>query len=202
MARHVETLAAQATPPVAALPDRACAEAEATRFWSKVTKAAPSACWPWTGELNNHGYGRFRTWRGGRRRHLAHRIAYRLTVGPIEDGHVLLHSCDNPPCCNPAHLTAGTQRDNISDAHAKGRASQPPHGRGESASHVRLSEADVLDIRRRYAAGGITQEALGAEYGMPQASISCIIRGRSWSHLPLSGTSPDERAAMTGGDVR
>lgn len=171
--------------------------AEIERFWARVQRGDPEDCWPWQGEKNNQGYGRFAKWRSGQRqRPLAHRVAYQLVAGDCGDM-CLLHSCDNPPCCNPGHLRPGTQLDNIQDALAKGRNSPPPHGLGESASHVRLTEADVHAMRRRYAAGGITQAQLGAEVGMHQSAISAIIRGASWSHLPLTGgTTPDDRRAM------
>jgi hypothetical protein len=51
----------------------------------------------------------------------SHRAAWKLTHGPIPDGLQVLHRCDNPPCCNPAHLFLGTQQDNIADMHKKGR---------------------------------------------------------------------------------
>lgn len=93
---------------------------EIKRFWSKVERA--EGCWHWTGELNSQGYGRFATWSGERRsRHLAHRLAYELAVGPLGD-RVARHRCDNPPCCNPSHIEPGTRSDNMRDAVERGRA--------------------------------------------------------------------------------
>lgn len=94
---------------------------ESERFWSKVDRGADSACWEWQGRRTRLGYGEFSTWRdGGRQRHYAHR--YALTdVGTDVSGKVVMHSCDNPPCVNPSHLTPGTQADNIHDAMSKGR---------------------------------------------------------------------------------
>jgi len=91
---------------------------EIERFWSKVQRG--DGCWLWTGEINNQGYGRFCTWRGGRKRFFAHRLAYELTRGPLE-GLMARHRCDNPPCCNPDHLDPGTQQDNMRDARKRGR---------------------------------------------------------------------------------
>lgn len=92
------------------------------RFEAKVRDGEPDACWNWTGETQNKGYGVFRTYANGRaKKHLAHRWALRASGVDLRDDQVVLHSCDNPPCVNPAHLRAGTQRDNVLDAKAKGR---------------------------------------------------------------------------------
>lgn len=85
---------------------------------SRVTKVG-NGCWVWNGSKTLKGYGR--TNFQGRKSH-AHRVSYKIFHGPIPEGLVIMHSCDNPPCCNPAHLSAGTHRDNVHDAIAKGRA--------------------------------------------------------------------------------
>ena len=87
-------------------------------FWAKVDRRTPDECWPWTGKVNENGYGG--TSFGGRHV-LAHRLAYTLAVGPIPEGLGLMHSCDNPPCCNPAHLKPGTCMENVRDCIQKGR---------------------------------------------------------------------------------
>ena len=93
---------------------------DSERFWMKVSVGQPDECWPWLSVITSMGYGEFRTWRGGRTRFLAHRYAL-MDLGADIDGLVVMHSCDNPPCCNPAHLTPGTQAENIADAISKGR---------------------------------------------------------------------------------
>lgn len=93
------------------------------RFWQRVDKTAgEDACWPWTARRDRRGYGRISV--PGRRHFLAHRYAFESAVGPITDGLNVLHSCDNPPCCNPAHLHLGTQADNLAEMRARGRAAR------------------------------------------------------------------------------
>jgi len=95
------------------------------RFWEKVdVSSGVGSCWPWTGARDPNGYGRFAI--GKDRSDKASRIAFRLVHGSIPGGLYVLHDCDNPPCCNPAHLYAGTQRQNVHDAMRRGRHKPPP----------------------------------------------------------------------------
>lgn len=94
----------------------------ADRFWPRVdTSGGPDACWEWTRGRDPHGYGRFATPNSD----LAHRASWELHNGPIPAGLNVLHHCDNPPCVNPRHLFLGTQKDNVDDMVAKGRARKP-----------------------------------------------------------------------------
>lgn len=96
---------------------------QVARFWSKVDRSG-DGCWLWTAGRYKHGYGMFHAgrFRDGRQdvRH-AHRLAYELTHGDVPDGLVVKHACDNPPCCNPAHLSVGTQADNLREMRERGR---------------------------------------------------------------------------------
>jgi hypothetical protein len=90
------------------------------RFWEKVDIGDPDECWPWTATKNHLGYGLFRLPRFGRMV-VAHRFAWGVSHGEIPIGRVIMHSCDNPACCNTNHLRLGTQSENMFDAVRKGR---------------------------------------------------------------------------------
>lgn len=85
---------------------------------AKTPAGAPDDCWEWGGSPDHDGYGVV-SWGGTQ--YKAHRVAYELHVGPIPEGLVVRHNCDNPPCVNPAHLLLGTQADNVRDMHERGR---------------------------------------------------------------------------------
>lgn len=102
------------------------------RFWDKVDRSGgAAACWLWTGSQKPTGYGQV-SLKG--RVYLAHRVAWTLTHGAIPDGLGVLHHCDNPPCCNPAHLFLGSQGDNSADMVAKDRRRGRPTRYGVRAT--------------------------------------------------------------------
>lgn len=96
----------------------------ADRLATKVDRpAGPEACWPFLGLAATRSGHRQMWWQG--RMRLAHRLAYAAEHGPIPVGLAVCHRCDNPPCCNPAHLFLGTVADNNADRDAKGRGRMP-----------------------------------------------------------------------------
>ena len=135
------------------------------RFWSKVEIRAHDECWPWMGGTQGGGYGQFSM---GAEQTTAHRVAYILCIGPVPLRHVVMHTCDNPPCCNPAHLEHGRNADNCMDAVDKGR----------SVHMGALSARQVRDIRAR-SKFGMNQSALAREYRVAQSTISRITTGNT-----------------------
>lgn len=91
------------------------------RFWKHVERRGATDCWEWTGNKDGRGYGSL-SGGSGSSPVKAHRLSYELANGPIPTGLVVRHSCDNPICVNPAHLEAGTQKENIHDMVVRGRA--------------------------------------------------------------------------------
>ena len=137
----------------------------------------PSGCWEWRGAKNRNGYGNMIA--AGRHR-LTHRLSYELFCGPVPDGMYVCHHCDNPACCNPAHLFSGTPRDNHADMRRKGRAKNP---RGSEAAVAKITEADVVEIRAQFASGA-PRAGIAARYGLDETTVTHIARGRIWKHVP------------------
>jgi hypothetical protein len=169
-------------------------EKDAVRFWQKADKSAgPDACWPWTAyKKPPEGYGVFNVFRKMFR---AHRVAWTLANGPIPRGLQVCHHCDNPPCCNPAHLFLGTHLDNARDKASKGRCNSPKgekngmrlhperRPRGETHGSAKLTAAQVLEIRALYAAGGTSLSKLARQFGLGISPIFDIIKLKNWAHV-------------------
>lgn len=172
-------------------------EADVARFMSKVEKM-PDGCWIWRDTLGARGYGVFHLQRKSWR---AHRVSYLMYHGSPGLLYVC-HKCDVPSCVNPDHLFLGTQKDNLQDCAAKKRTGYHTHpeiikygdehwsrrkpecmARGEKQGASKLTEAEVLEIRRLYAAGGIYQRALAVRFGVSQPAIKCITKRQTWAHI-------------------
>jgi hypothetical protein len=153
------------------------------RFWSKVDQGGgPDACWPWTAKRRARGgYGQFRL---DGKIEGAHRIAFSLKNGPLPAGAQVLHRCDNPPCCNPAHLFLGTNLDNVEDKVAKGRQAGGYKTAilGERHGMAKLTADDVREIRRMVAAGAM-QKVVAEHFLIAGSAVSKIVARTSWRHV-------------------
>ncbi len=120
------------------------------RFWANVNKRDAAECWPWVGGRISGGYGSVNF--------DGHRAALALSGALLPPGSVVRHLCDNPPCCNPAHLAVGTQSDNIRDMYAKGRANVPSgllhHLGGKTHCAAGHAFDDANTIHRKAPMGG------------------------------------------------
>jgi hypothetical protein len=136
-----------------------------------------TGCIEWVG-LNGDctGYGNIKI-PGGYM--LTHRLAYELKHGPIPEGLDVCHHCDNPACCNTEHHFLGTDADNAADKAAKGRCNPP---KGETHYRAKLTEADVVEIRRRLVAGE-TPGKIAPSFGVSLPTVKDIKARRSWAHL-------------------
>lgn len=138
-----------------------------------------NGCWIWMLSKDRQGYGRI-----GRRAPgissakvvSAHRESYEAFVGLIPDGICVLHRCDVPPCCNPAHLFLGTQEDNMMDRDRKGRQAS-----GIRVGSVKLTEDQVMEIRCALLAGW-SQTKIAKDFEINQSGVSRINTGRNWRH--------------------
>lgn len=169
-------------------------EKDIARFWSKVDKSpghGPDGnCWEWTASRYKGGYGYLGV---GGKLYLAHRISYAISKEPPSPSLCVLHTCDNPACVNPDHLFQGTHTDNMHDMKRKGRGRCGPSGdshhsrtrpecmpRGEQHWRAKLTVENVVEIRKRYAAGGCSCQKLAEEHGVSRGNIGCIIRRETW----------------------
>jgi hypothetical protein len=146
-------------------------------FWVKVQKA--DGCWPYMGYLNRRGYGKHHVSNRGSIQ--SHRLAWELTNGPIPPGLMVCHHCDNPPCCNPAHLFLGTAADNVGDMVRKGRA-RGGNQRGEQVGNHRLTDEQVRQLRA-LRANGYSFSSIAILLHVAATTVVRAARGTRWAHV-------------------
>lgn len=156
-------------------------EEQLKNYWAKVDVKGEDECWNWTAcRDGGGGYGQFKT---GARSSKAHRVSAYITglipsIKSISPNDQVLHTCDNPACQNPEHFFIGTQKNNMQDKASKGR-----QAKGVENGGARLTEQDVLEVRRFYAQGGVSYRDLAKVYGVGIAQISNIVNRKRWAHI-------------------
>jgi hypothetical protein len=165
---------------------------DVARFWSKIDQAGgPSACWPWRGFRGREGYGQFQSRHNGReRKFIAHRVALALRRGSVKES--VLHRCDNPPCCNPAHLWEGSQLENRRDCARKGRAAAgdrngarlhpETRSRGEKNNMAKVTKEIVRQMRIEHERG-VSGVEISRRFGLATSSVNAIVRRLTWKHV-------------------
>jgi hypothetical protein len=173
----------------------------AERFAKYVDK---SECWLWKGGVLENGYGIFHWVEGGKgKSRSAHRCAYELAYGPIAEGMMVLHTCDNRTCVRPDHLYLGTHEQNMRDMKERNRAATGEHN-GKQLYPERIARGDahwthqhpewlargehgnskytadtVAEMRKRREAGALLRE-IAAEFGIPIATVHQICSRSTW----------------------
>lgn len=137
------------------------------RLSAEVKKLTVQECWEWQGHRDKDGYGRLRF---RYKEYGAHRAAYELEFGAIPNGLIVLHTCDNPCCCNPNHLVLGTYHANAVDRDNKGRGSGPY---GERNGNAKLTNEQVKMI----IADSRKHEDIAVDFGIKRHTVSRIKSG-------------------------
>ena len=137
-------------------------------FWEKVDIKGENECWPWKKFINSDGYGQVRL--GNMQ--IASRVAYMVTHGKLPLNIRVMHTCDNRCCCNPKHLIAAPQRENILDMENKGR------GR-HTGKKTKFTESDILGIRDMWSKG-VTAKEIAVKYSCTPDVIYLIRMGRTY----------------------
>jgi len=150
------------------------------RFWSKVDRRGPDECWQWLASLRK-SYGQFGSLRN-RWKAQAHRFAWEIVHGPIQQGLFVLHRCDNPPCVNPDHLYLGTQGDNMRECTRKGRRQRGDQHwtrRRPELFKTRLTPEKAAEIRAALVESKTSEVA--KRFGVSWYVVHNVRTGRRWA---------------------
>lgn len=149
------------------------------KFWPKVDVREPDECWEWQACILSTGYGSIGRGGFGGGSIAAHRASWELHHGPIPKGLVVMHTCDNRACVNPAHLKLGTHKENSEDMMRKGRHRfKAPLGDKSSLSKLTANQIRFIKRHPEIPSAEIA-EAMGVGY----VAIWRIRTGKTWSHI-------------------
>lgn len=147
------------------------------RFHKQYIPEPNSGCWLWLGDVRRSGlpYGEFKM--NGRTRS-AHQVSFELFKGPRNPSLFVLHSCDNPYCVNPDHLSQGTIEENQSQMVARGRSLF-----GEKNYRAKITERDVIAIRSGDHGQRGYRERMAEKYNLDPSTIGDILTKKIWKHI-------------------
>lgn len=169
------------------------------RLWSKVLVTTPDSCWVWqasTYKGTGLPYGQFSLNGQGLPAHRA--LFEHLSGRKLDRWELVCHTCDNPPCCNPAHLFLGTPLDNVEDMRRKKRF---PIKRGSECNLSKLTEQTVLEIRQLCLS--VPLKELAERFDVSLATISYMLSGKTWKHLgPVEGWKKRQIAQLGRARIR
>lgn len=141
------------------------------RFFSRF-KVSESGCWIWSAHCDKDGYG---VLPGNEVSIRAHRFSFIHHFGPIDDGAIICHKCDNPGCVNPEHLFSGTTKENCQDMLLKGRDKMV----GSRNNKAKLNEEQVAFIRQ----STLSALSLSIKFSVSKSAIKRIKNGTQWRHV-------------------
>lgn len=147
------------------------------RLWPRIDRRGPDECWEWTGRRAKFGYGKLMFKQKDYSAHVAMFIVANGYRPPV-----VRHACDNPPCCNPAHLLPGTILDNNRDTIARGRATWIER-KGEEVAGAKLTSEKVVELRRLFADEGWTYDELAKRYGVTASNVLYVVQRKTWKHV-------------------
>lgn len=146
------------------------------RFHNGYTHEPETGCWIWQRALRK-GYGYLMDQPPSRRKVPAHRFSYESHKGQIPEGHLVRHTCDKPSCVNPAHLIAGTPKENTTDMFKRGRA---PSQDGENNPASKLTVPQVIEIKKLLANTKLLHWEIADMFGVKRGTITQINTGDNW----------------------
>jgi len=139
-------------------------------FWSRVDIGDRGSCWRWKRGCTKDGYGSLGI---NGKVYRAPRISFSLYYGPIPDGKIILHKCDNPLCCNPHHLEFGTKKDNSKNKYDRGR--------GNNYRKFNFTDADVEQMLM-WRQEKWTYEEISQKFGCSANTISTKLKSKIHDH--------------------
>lgn len=142
-----------------------------THITTNVFMEGVSGCWIWKKAIRKDGYGI--TWYNGNTDYI-HRVSYRIFNGDFDPAFIIRHTCDNPSCCNPAHLVIGSDQDNSNDMVNRGRSLK-----GSKQPLSKLVEDNIQPIRDSI----LSSRVLGNLLGVSKSVILDIKNNKTWKHV-------------------